>query len=1146
MRKLALLLFGCLWSVFIFAQTSAVNPVRIMSSNDSEIILKIRLDDVRQAVVHTPQGAAIQPLIKDGVPHLVEGEPNLPKWVRLLQLPDNGHFEVAVIESSFEDYRNILMVPSKGNLLRTVDPETVPYTFGKAYTTDRFLPGTLATLQDAFVQRSVRGQALWINPIQYNPAQKTMRVYHQFTLRITTKPGILADHPALTSQPNAGRTFEDIYEKLYLNYTPEAARSGRDFSEKMLVIAPEAYTDGLAPLLSWKRQTGIHTTLKTIEEIGANDAVAIRTFIQEYYETDEITFVLIVGDENQVISEMRPSGGGMYSCDNCFGYMNDDDHIQDVLVGRLHASNPEQLAVMVNRILEYEKSPLLDPAKNWFGTGMASASNEGQGFGDDGQADYEHANEWKIKHLENGFETYWEFYDGDHSAISPTPGHPSADQPGDPSNGPLVALMNEPGVSIYNYTGHGWEQGLSSGNFNVDAVGELRNTGRYPIVIGVACCAGNFTNGECLGEALQRAGDIDTGIPYGGIAGFFSSDFQSWSPPMEGQDGMNGYLVDADGVDLFPTIGGMAAYGNALMIAAYGDNGELMADFWNPFTEPSIVPRMAYPVDLEATHTASLFIGDALIEVSSPVEGAKVGLYWNDQTLAVGTIENGVATLAFEPLDGVGDLIITLTQFNHLPYQDTLQVAPLSGPYVIRDGYAIDDSAGNGNDQADFGEVIDLDLTLSNVGLEDASDIVITLESNTTGITLIKDSENLDLLEIGATLTLMGAARFQVADDIEDGTKAVFRVLLSFNGNQNTESVIEIPLNAPSFEIGATVDLEDPSPDGNANRRMEEGERISLLFNTTNKGGADSPEATVTLSADSPFLTIEETEQIIDGILSTEQRDIPFRLNINGDVPYYQAVNFTLSIQAGAYEDTQVFGPYWINPIVEDFETDNFETFPWETPEEYPWITSTTNPYFGEHCAQSDTIEDNQQSDLVITLNVVEAGFVGFSRRVSSEQDWDYLRFYIDDEEQAAWSGELGWESFTFPIDTGVHILRWSYIKDEIISAGDDLAWVDEIYLPVSEEIISSTFQPEKWLDVAVSPNPGPGLFQVTWSQDAPSQCTIDLISLSGQIIQTSAIQGQAGPNHTLLNLSHLPQGIYTMRITNQEGASTTRLSVVR
>lgn len=31
-----------------------------------------------------------------------------------------------------------------------------------------------------------------------------------------------------------------------------------------------------------------------------------------------------------------------------------------------------------------------------------------------------------------------------------------------------------------------------------------------------------------------------------------------------------------------------------------------------------------------------------------------------------------------------------------------------------------------------------------------------------------------------------------------------------------------------------------------------------------------------------------------------------------------------------------------------------------------------------------------------------------------------------------------------------------------------------------------------------------------------------------------------------LLNLGHMPQGIYTMRITNQEGASTTKLSVVR
>ena len=78
--------------------------------------------------------------------------------------------------------------------------------------------------------------------------------------------------------------------------------------------------------------------------------------------------------------------------------------------------------------------------------------------------------------MEDGYTKYWEFYDGNHADISPTPGNETADQNGNPVNTQLVDLMNNHGVSIYNYTGHGWEQGLVSGNFNVDAVAALRNS----------------------------------------------------------------------------------------------------------------------------------------------------------------------------------------------------------------------------------------------------------------------------------------------------------------------------------------------------------------------------------------------------------------------------------------------------------------------------------------------------------------------------------------------------------------------------------------------------------------------------------------------------------------------------------------------
>jgi hypothetical protein len=69
---------------------------------------------------------------------------------------------------------------------------------------------------------------------------------------------------------------------------------------------------------------------------------------------------------------------------------------------------------------------------------MASAPTRVSAIGDDNQADWQHGNEWKATHLADGYEQYWEFYDGSHGADSPTPGDFTADQDGNPSNSPLV------------------------------------------------------------------------------------------------------------------------------------------------------------------------------------------------------------------------------------------------------------------------------------------------------------------------------------------------------------------------------------------------------------------------------------------------------------------------------------------------------------------------------------------------------------------------------------------------------------------------------------------------------------------------------------------------------------------------------------
>jgi len=90
-------------------------------------------------------------------------------------IPDLAKMEVKVLSSSFKEFTNIEIAPSKGNFTRDIDPETVPYLYGKQYNEDRFFPKEITSLRDPYIIRDYRGQTVVISPFQYNPVSKNFK-----------------------------------------------------------------------------------------------------------------------------------------------------------------------------------------------------------------------------------------------------------------------------------------------------------------------------------------------------------------------------------------------------------------------------------------------------------------------------------------------------------------------------------------------------------------------------------------------------------------------------------------------------------------------------------------------------------------------------------------------------------------------------------------------------------------------------------------------------------------------------------------------------------------------------------------------------------------------------------------------------------
>jgi hypothetical protein len=1137
-------LFTSLFYLLSFGAVLAQANVQVLSKSRNETLLKLELGNIHKSTVSTPQGDALVISMDNGTPLLEAGAPDVPKFATTLMIPNTGNMAVEIMTSEYTDYPNVPVAPSKGNLMRNVDPASIAYHYGTAYERNAFFPGKLASLNQPFIMRDVRGQALWIYPVQYNAVTKTLRVYQNITVRVHHIGGQGENEAGSGRERVINTTFRQLYQKLFLNFDEQFLTQNRSNEDpvKMLVIAKDDLIPGLESYVAWKRQMGIHTTIVPTSEVGSAPAEVFE-YVQNYYNENQISYLLLVGNENAITPMVRP--GSNYSCDNCLGYMEGSDHYPEIFVGRFHASNLSELAIMTARNLSYEKSPLLDTLNNWCAMGMASASNEGQGIGDDNQADYQHANEWKANHLADNYERYWEFYDGNHAAISPTPGDETADKPGDPQNTALVAVMNSPGVSIYNYTGHGWEQGLASGNFNTDAVKNLRNFQRYPIVIAVACCAGNFTNnggGDCLGEAMQRAGDPATGEPWGGIAGFYSSDFQSWAPPMEGQDGMNQYLVDADGVTLDPDLGAMATYGNALMIAAYGQGGIDMADVWNPFHDPTTVPRTALPKALIATHASELIIGANSLQVTCDVEGALVSLYWQGQALAVATVTGGVAQLNFPGVSDVGELMVTVTQFNYRPYQGIVNVAPGAGAYVISQAIVLDDAAGNNDQKADYNENILLNLTLNNLGDQIAQATSATLQTDDLNVNITDNTEVFGDMTAGAIQENTAAFAFKVNDDVANGHTVLFKLRIEFNGGQVYEANYSVKIQAPELEANG-LQISDLTG-GDGDNRLESSEQAVITIKNLNVGLSKSPDAWGTLTSNSPWLTIDGPVNLgpIDAVTGTA--DASFLVSVSANAPQVVTANFEYLVEAGNYTAQQSFGPYIINPIIETYESQNYASFPWDMEGNKPWFVSPSSAYTGTYSSRSGIITHSQQSVMNLTLNFTEPGMVIFARRVGSEQDYDFLRFLIDDVQVDAWSGVVPWGEVSYPLTPGIHKLSWIYQKDDISSANGDRAWVDDVFLPPHQVLVGTSNPAQADYQTSLSPNPTNGKTWLQWEIAQAQEMDIVVLDALGHQVLNLTSEGllQPGLHSRTLDLQNLSAGLYFVQLRGEAGVQVKKV----
>jgi alpha-tubulin suppressor-like RCC1 family protein len=125
------------------------------------------------------------------------------------------------------------------------------------------------------------------------------------------------------------------------------------------------------------------------------------------------------------------------------------------------------------------------------------------------------------------------------------------------------------------------------------------------------------------------------------------------------------------------------------------------------------------------------------------------------------------------------------------------------------------------------------------------------------------------------------------------------------------------------------------------------------------------------------------------------------------------------------------------------------------------WFAENQVTHDGTAAAQSGAITNTEESTLQTT--VTGPGTLAFWWKVSSEADYDFLKFYLDGANAAAISGEADWKKLTLTIPPGNHTLRWIYSKDASVSDGQDAGWLDQVtFTPASLFLSSPKILPDK------------------------------------------------------------------------------------
>ena len=1048
----------------LFAQTC-----RVLQSDYSQITLKFKSGQLKATPVTLGDKLFDALVMNDFSSQTAAGLPALPSTVRIIEVPlgQGLKFSVTSISCDTIDGSSVGLinpvVPAQPSRSKS---DTSAFRLRQdlsAYQSSSFLGSPAIELQEMGVSRDRNLARVVFNPVTWNPSTNQLVVVREITIAV--------------SQTNADidgtKRMKRIHSNPVFNSGVETINSlGRKDANtnvplRYTIVAHSSFRGALDDFANWKRRKGFLVDLVYTDDANVGTTTtSIRNYIMGLYtnatETSPApTYVLLVGDVAQVPAfNLTAYGESQYS-DLSYCCWTEGDNLPDCYYGRFSAQNLSQLTPQISKTLMYEQYTF--PDDSYLSTAALIAGVDG-GYSSDNAYRYaDPTMDYVAKTYvtaANGFTNIYYYKNNTNfvpSGVTVTGSSQAAS-----TSAALKNLYNN-GCGWVNYSAHGSETSWGSPSFSNSDVNQMTNNNKPIVMIGNCCLTNSFQIDACLGEALLRKGNNAGAVGYigGSNSTYWAEDFY-WSvgvrynisntcnPNYDANNmGMYDHLFHTHGEPFnnwYNTMGSMIYAGN-MSVESSTTGSDMKLYYWQIYHlmgDPSVMPYYnGTALTMQPNLISAAVIGISSLDVAA-IPYAYIALSDTSTHTLIATAfadADGNATLFFDPINTPGSYEVLITAQGYRPSSSFVDVIP-NGPFVNVNSMSPNMDIVAGND-------INFDVTLENVGTDPVQSLTIEYQ-NLDGTMLIDTTGQIDIpggLQNGQSITLHSVCNAHVWGSVADLTPTKIKVIVRWGNNESLRSV-------RNFNYTVTADrLQYVSH--SLESEFENGDTTTLTVVSSNFGHATVENANVSLIGLDHAIEILNPSSVVSAIGPDSTISMDYTLVLNGEVPQDRFLPFLYIVDNGnvTLKDTimLLFGR---DLSIVTFEDNNWGGVDW-TNNDYPWTLVSQGAHSGSWCARSNVFDEyasNKKSQLSFSFTSVEDDSISFYRKVSSEENYDFFKFYIDNVVVDSISGtDNGWTRSAFFVPAGTHTFKFSYEKDYSVSRGSDCAWIDDIKLPKSD-----------------------------------------------------------------------------------------------